>query len=156
MNKLFYVLMLVVLNVVSSGCVKSNQKIDDVINHNNQITLSTSTRDKIIYAGLGTSAGLTAIGMGTLISSVYLENKENHDFSHCMYSVIDKSNCYHNFDVQENTRWILANTAAWSFISVGAINIGTLIYAIVSKPDKNDSNIKISPTSKGFVLQGDF
>jgi len=113
----------------------------------------------LIYAGIAVSGALAVVGVGTAIGAVVVENKSVDDWNDAGCTGNERDECYLHFNEQENERFLLANTAFWTFIGAAVVGGGTLAYALTSKkPEKTSpkQGVRVEPTMGGIRIRGTF
>ncbi|MDC0740701.1 PEGA domain-containing protein [Polyangium mundeleinium] len=113
----------------------------------------------LVYAGIGLAGALAVVGVGTAIGAAVAEQKSLDDWNADNCTAAPKDACYSNFDEQENKRFLLGNTAVWTFIGAGAVGVGTLVYALIAKKPAENSpkpTVTVAPAVGGVVVLGTF
>ena len=120
----------------------------------------TPTRSSgLIYAGIAVSGALAVVGVGTAIGAVVVGNKSVDDWNDAGCTGNERAQCYLHFNEQENKRFLLANTAVWTFIGAAVVGGGTLAYALTSKkPERTPpkQGVRVEPTMGGVRIRGTF
>jgi hypothetical protein len=123
-------------------------------------TVGGGPNKTIVYAGIGVASALAVVGVGTAIGAAVAEKKSTDDWNGANCNTRPTpSSCYENFNEQENKRFLLGNTAVWTFIGATAVGAGTLAYAIMAKkPEKMSDKqaVWVEPTEGGAVVRGTF
>ncbi|NUQ76065.1 MAG: hypothetical protein HUU21_21200 [Polyangiaceae bacterium] len=116
--------------------------------------------DAIVYAGIGVSGALAVVGVATAIGAAMAEQKSYDDWEQANCTAMPTPSCYNNFNEQENKRFLLANTAIWSFIGATVVGTGTLVYALVvkkpEKPSPQRQAVYVEPAVGGILVRGTF
>jgi hypothetical protein len=113
----------------------------------------------LFYTGIALSGALAAVGVGTAIGAALAAQKRYDEWDQARCTAKPTPSCYSNFDQQENKRFLLGNTAAWTFIGAAAAGGGTLAYVLLTKTPADTASKQafwISPTVGGVVVQGRF
>jgi hypothetical protein len=115
--------------------------------------------DVILYTGIAVSGALASVGVGTAIGAAMAEQKSEDDWYAADCTNKPTVACYANFNEQENKRFLLGNTAVWTFIGATAVGAGTVVYALMAKkPEKTlqTQAVYVEPTVGGIMVRGTF
>lgn len=114
----------------------------------------------IVYAGIGVASALAVVGIGTAIGAAVAEKKSYDDWDQANCTATPTASCYNNFNEQENKRFLLANTAFYTFVGATVVGAGTLVYALMAKkpekPSPHKQAVCVEPTVGGIVVRGRF
>lgn len=123
---------------------------------------SGSPRSKALtYAGIGVSAGLAAVAIGTAIGAVLTET-ETESLAAFNDGSCTKTPqpCADTYNARNNRRYYLSNTAFWASLGAGVLGGATAIYALTGKERASKSTAKaallVSPQGGGIVVAGSF
>ncbi|UQA61375.1 tetratricopeptide repeat protein [Polyangium aurulentum] len=123
---------------------------------------STSTepggRSKaLIYAGIGVSGALAAVGVGTAIGAAVTDKAayDEWDESGCTSQVLS---CRENFNEKDQLRVGLGSAAIWSFVGAVAVGGATAVYALTGKKtaSKPQAAVFVAPQGGAIVVTGNF
>jgi hypothetical protein len=113
----------------------------------------------LIHAGIGVSAGLAAVGIGTAIGAALTEQASLRDWADNRCTSLN-ARCRATFDAQEDRRFYLGNTAVWAFVGAAAVGGATAIYALTGRGSASKSlpsaGLVVSPQGGLIVVRGSF
>lgn len=111
----------------------------------------------VVYAGIAVTGALVAAGVGTAIGAAVAARNSEKDWTDAGCTEMPIDDCYLNFDEQENTRFLLGNTAVYMFIGAAVVGGGTLVYALTAKKKPSQTQaVYVAPTVGGIMLRGTF